>query len=1104
MKRVYVLLIAILALCNLGTRVVPSTGGGGISAITDISDDICTSGQALQNTGTWVCSNWPVGGAFTFDVDGDDATPAETIADGNTLTLAGGVGIDTDLQATDTVVFNLTSAPFHLLSDPTGDTAVTFGDGEEIVFTFNNSTITGNFEGIRLDYNGTGSSQGAALEINVDNETSNVYARGVQINIMGSAADQITSAAIQIYNTEDVGVLSSGISIAGITVDKITAAFNGSDVGILHALSIGTNSIKYTGGVVSQIQLARLAPIDAALVDLDDAPTWTGIHTFTLAPVLPADTIDAITQVAAALKTGADLKFVTGTAGSDTHCAQWNADGDLVTAGAACGGAVTLLTDIGDVTAASIADGDILVRDQTTNTDWEAVQLSGGILSVSVTGVVAFSEDYITAAMIADGDWGDFSIATNSATLDIDTVGLAEMAACNEAEARIVEYDSSGVPTCKIAIQTALVAPAQYEYLMYNGSAWVDTTIDLAQTGSFNSTILTVVNGGTDAAALTDGGVLLGSGTGAITPLGQATNGQLVIGSSGGDPVLGSITGDSGLSITSGAGTITIDVDLNTAADASGSTGNLSGMEFTATDELALLQGCTDEDALLWQSSNSTWVCEAPVAVETNTLTTMTGVADDEIALGASANVGAYVAINDCNAAGYALTYDTATNAFGCLTGISTGGTVDSIQGDGDVATTGAILSIDGGTNGVDTTVTSDTLTINLDLTEIDGAPVIFGNNTTSSWSWDVGGASNPTIAFADDSIVITNAATFTVDGNAILDAASTASALTSVGTLTVLAVDNITINGNTISSTAGTDLLITPLAGQQLILDTLIIIDNGVIIGATSITSTAFVGDLDGDITGNANTVTAADAGGDATTWPMLALAITGNQGASTDSALTYNATTGALAATSFAGSGAALTGIPTSALTTEVRTMAWGAGAMSTDSTECANPTEVAAIGGAGGPEQWAILCPMGTSETDGFLYGSTILLDSFNAAADVTFLMSAVMDNDGGAGTFHGSVGIQCVGDTETVGTAWGTEADVDFIEVSGDIQWDIITAAGDAAIDTAGCVGKDTFWWRWKACDTDATPSTNCTSSTASTITDLTILSMRMEYTTDIGD
>ena len=68
------------------------------------------------------------------------------------------------------------------------------------------------------------------------------------------------------------------------------------------------------------------------------------------------------------------------------------------------------------------------------------------------------------------------------------------------------------------------------------------------------------------------------------------------------------------------------------------------------------------------------------------------------------------------------------------------------------------------------------------------------------------------------------------------------------------LQVDNLNLNGNTLSSTAGTDLLITPLAGQQIVLDGTIIIDAGVVTGATSITSTAFVGDITGDVTGTAN----------------------------------------------------------------------------------------------------------------------------------------------------------------------------------------------------------------------------------------------------------
>lgn len=71
-------------------------------------------------------------------------------------------------------------------------------------------------------------------------------------------------------------------------------------------------------------------------------------------------------------------------------------------------------------------------------------------------------------------------------------------------------------------------------------------------------TPVSVANGGTGAITLTDGGILLGSGTSAITATAQPTNGQLLIGSTGVDPVLASLTQPAaGLTITGGAGTIT-------------------------------------------------------------------------------------------------------------------------------------------------------------------------------------------------------------------------------------------------------------------------------------------------------------------------------------------------------------------------------------------------------------------------------------------------------------------------------------------------------------------------------------------------------------------
>jgi len=70
---------------------------------------------------------------------------------------------------------------------------------------------------------------------------------------------------------------------------------------------------------------------------------------------------------------------------------------------------------------------------------------------------------------------------------------------------------------------------------------------------------LGVDQGGTGATTLTDGGILLGSGTGAITALGVATNGQIPIGDGTTDPVLATLTGTANqVTVTNGAGTITL------------------------------------------------------------------------------------------------------------------------------------------------------------------------------------------------------------------------------------------------------------------------------------------------------------------------------------------------------------------------------------------------------------------------------------------------------------------------------------------------------------------------------------------------------------------
>lgn len=95
-----------------------------------------------------------------------------------------------------------------------------------------------------------------------------------------------------------------------------------------------------------------------------------------------------------------------------------------------------------------------------------------------------------------------------------------------------------------------------------------------------------VVGGGTGATSFTAHSLLLGQGTSAVTALGAASNGQLAIGSAGADPVLATLTPGAGISITNGAGSITIAATGAglTWTDVTGATQTLAAQNGYVTD----------------------------------------------------------------------------------------------------------------------------------------------------------------------------------------------------------------------------------------------------------------------------------------------------------------------------------------------------------------------------------------------------------------------------------------------------------------------------------------------------------------------------------------
>ena len=186
------------------------------------------------------------------------------------------------------------------------------------------------------------------------------------------------------------------------------------------------------------------------------------------------------------------------------------------------------------------------------------------------------------------------------------------------------------------------------------------------------------------------------------------------------------------------------------------------------------------------------------------------------------------------------------------------------------------------------------------------------------------------------------------------------------------------------------------------------------------------------------------------------------------------------------------------------QVRSVSWAASGMSADATDCTDPSEVTINSG---PKVYTLACPMASSETDGFIYGQPwIIPDGFDQTADVTFELTAYLTTDGGAGTWHGEVAIQCQSEGEIVDSTWGTGIGLDLTPAAADVVNDVIQDTSAAVdTDTTGedCDPGDTLFWRWKSCDTDATPSSGCTSS-AGFENDMSILGMKMEWTRSDDD
>lgn len=167
-----------------------------------------------------------------------------------------------------------------------------------------------------------------------------------------------------------------------------------------------------------------------------------------------------------------------------------------------------------------------------------------------------------------------------------------------------------------------------------------------------------------------------------------------------------------------------------------------------------------------------------------------------------------------------------------------------------------------------------------------------------------------------------------------------------------------------------------------------------------------------------------------------------------------------------------------------TEVRSMYWGAGSMSTDGTDCAAPAEVTINSG---PKMFTVIC---TDSATGVMHGSTVMPDSWTAASTVTFDLSYIQ-TAADTGVMNADVAAQCRNATTTVNSIFGTAIAIDDAAVTGSNAIDQTTSA--AVTPDGTCAGGDILFWT-------VTTAIEGTSAAAT----LHFVGVKMEYTSDIGD
>ena len=348
-------------------------------------------------------------------------------------------------------------------------------------------------------------------------------------------------------------------------------------------------------------------------------------------------------------------------------------------------------------------------------------------------------------------------------------------------------------------------------------------------------------------------------------------------------PLTGNVTGD----VSGSAATVT--TAAQTAITSLGDLTALTVDDVVIDGKVITMTGSASDTAVFTAGTNGTLsiVTTDAAAAAANIQITADGTVDIDSAGVLTLDSGA--AINIEPAGGSAILLDgTISIDAGVVTGatsITSTAFVGNITGNVTGNTSGTAATV---TTAAQTNITSlgDLTALVVDDVGIDGKVITMTGSTGDTFVTTVATNGVTTLTTTDAGGAAANM-TLTADG-----------AFEAVGT--------------TITLDSGGAINLEPAGGSAILLDGTISVDAGVVTGATSITSTAFVGDITGDVTGtaddatdaqNAANITVADESSDATCFPVFVTAASGNLPAKSGTNLTFNSSSGLLTATLFAG---------------------------------------------------------------------------------------------------------------------------------------------------------------------------------------------------------